>query len=586
MRLHRLRANEAGFHTVEFRPGFNLIVAERTQGSTAKATRNGAGKSTVIELLHFCLGRKGGKGQVPVLEDLKGWQFTLDIELFGTVVSLTRAVDDPKRIAVLGDTARWPVPPTWDEREALFFISAIELTTVLAQELFGLGSEDAAEKYSPTLGSLLGYFSRRGSAGYSEPFKHHGGQQEWDKQVNVSYLLGLHWQDASQWQRLKDEKKQLDQLEKAASSGMLKEMFGSEGGLETERVRLTGEIEEQRARLAAFRVHEDYRSIEIDANEMTEELHRLANASFSDRQAIELYTTSADDETAGGVTSEQITTVYEEAGLLFPQVVSKQLEDVAAFHDAVIANRREYLASEVARLEARLRDREQRIAELDRRRAQRVAVLHTHGALEEFQALQKLFGDQQAELADVEGRIRRLREIAEAKRRYKENTRLLEAGATIRFQELRDQRDQAIRHFNQDTQALYETPGRLVIDLTSTGFRFSVDIEKTRSTGVEHMKIFCFDLTLMQLWGQRTPSPGFLIHDSLLYDGVDERQKALALDLAAREAERLGWQYICSFNTDELPIALLPEDSPARTEPILTLSDASETGMLLGKRFG
>jgi uncharacterized protein YydD (DUF2326 family) len=113
-----------------------------------------------------------------------------------------------------------------------------------------------------------------------------------------------------------------------------------------------------------------------------------------------------------------------------------------------------------------------------------------------------------------------------------------------------------------------------------------VDIEKTRSTGVEHMKIFCFDLTLMQLWGQRTPSPGFLIHDSLLYDGVDERQKALALDLAAREAERLGWQYICSFNTDELPIALLPEDSPARTEPILTLSDASETGMLLGKRFG
>jgi uncharacterized protein YydD (DUF2326 family) len=151
---------------------------------------------------------------------------------------------------------------------------------------------------------------------------------------------------------------------------------------------------------------------------------------------------------------------------------------------------------------------------------------------------------------------------------------------------LRDQRDRAIRFFNDDTQALYESPGRLVIDLTATGFRFSVDIEKTRSTGVEHMKIFCFDLTLMQLWGQGTPSPGFLIHDSLPYDGVDERQKALALDLAAREAKRLGWQYICFFNTDELPVALLPEGSPARADPILTLSDASEAGMLLGKRFG
>jgi hypothetical protein len=112
----------------------------------------------------------------------------------------------------------------------------------------------------------------------------------------------------------------------------------------------------------AFRVHDDYRSIETDANTMTEELHRLANASFSDRQAIELYTASADDETAGGVTSEQIATVYEEAGLLFPQAVSQRLEDVAAFHDAVMANRREYLASEVTRLEARLQMREQRIA--------------------------------------------------------------------------------------------------------------------------------------------------------------------------------------------------------------------------------
>ena len=45
-------------------------------------------------------------------------------------------------------------------------------------------------------------------------------------------------------------------------------------------------------------------------------------------------------------------------------------------------------------------------------------------------------------------------------------------------------------------------PGRLVIDLTQMGFRFSVEIEKSRSTGVEHMKVFCFDLTLMQLWGQ------------------------------------------------------------------------------------
>lgn len=585
MRLVRLRANDSGFHPVEFRPGFNLIVAERTQQSTDKDTRNGAGKSTVIELLHFCLGRKRRSGDAPVLDDLRGWSFTLDVELFGSVVSLTRTVDDPKRISIAGITSRWPVEPTWDEKASLFFVSAPELTTVISQDLFGLGSEEAAGPYSPTLGSLLGYFSRRGSEAYSSPFEHHPKQQEWDKQVNVSFLLGLHWQDASAWQQLKDEKKRLDQLEKAARDGVLEDFLGSEGALETERVRLTSEIEEQQARLVAFRVHEDYRSIEVRANELTEELHQLANANFSDRQAIELYRSSADDETVGGVTTAQIREVYEEAGLYFPDSVSTKLQDVSAFHDAVVANRREYLANEIARLERQLASRHSKITELDGQRAELMVVLHTHGALDEFQALQKLIGDARAQLSDVESRIGRLREIADAKRHYRENLRTLEAEAATRYEELRDQRDQAILCFNRDTQALYETPGRLVIDLTQMGFRFSVEIEKSRSTGVEHMKVFCFDLTLMQLWAERSPNPGFLIHDSLLYDGVDERQKALALDLAAREAERIGWQYICAFNTDELPLSLLPEQSPARVEPILTLTDADEAGMLLGRRF-
>ncbi len=585
MRLVRLHANNAGFHAVQFRPGFNLIVAERTKKSTQKDTRNGAGKSTVIELLHFCLGRKGQAGGVPVVNDLNGWAFTLDIELFGSVVSLTRTVDEPKRIAVAGDTDRWPVPPTWDEKAGMFFVSTTELSTVLSCDLFGLGSDDAADKYSPTLGSLLGYFSRRGSSAYSDPFKHFSNQHEWDKQVNVSFLLGLHWQDASEWQCLKDEKKELDQLERAAKTGLLKELLGSQGALETERVRLTDEIEQHQKRLAAFRVHDDYRSIEIEANLLTEELHRLTNANFSDRQAIELYRSSAQDETAGGVTSEQIRTVYEEAGLLFPTAVSRRLDEVAAFHDAVVANRRDYLANEVTRLEGRLERRERTVAELDAKRAELMAVLQTHGALDEFQSLQRLLGDARALLADIEARIVRLREIGDAKRQYRDNARALESGASVRYEELRDQRDEAIRYFNDNTQALYKTPGRLVIDLSPTGFRFSVEIEKARSTGVEHMKIFCFDLTLMQLWSQRHPNPGFLIHDSLLYDGVDERQKALALDLAAREADRVGWQYVCAFNTDELPVDLLPAHSPARTEPILTLSDASEDGMLLGRRF-
>jgi len=36
--------------------------------------------------------------------------------------------------------------------------------------------------------------------------------------------------------------------------------------------------------------------------------------------------------------------------------------------------------------------------------------------------------------------------------------------------------------------------------------------------------------------------PGFLVHDSTLFADVDERQKAQALELAAREASTKGFQ--------------------------------------------
>ena len=585
MRFLRLRANQSTFHEVAFRSGFNIVVAERTKESTRKDSRNGLGKSTFIELIHFCLGKGARKGQVPVVDDLKGWAFTLDLELFGERVALTRSVDDPKRVSVAGKFARWPAKPSWDSDASAFFVSVAELRDVVACDFFGLGTEEASTKYSPTLGSLLGYFSRRGRDAYSSPFEHHRKQLEWDKQVNVAFLLALNWQDAAAWQELKDEKKVLDQLGRAVKDVTLPDYLGTEGALETERVRLAEAIAEQERRLATFRVHEDYRNIETEANVLTERLHQLANANFSDRQSLELYRSTTDEEAASTVTRQQLEEVFDEVNMHFPELVSRRLDEVAEFHERVIANRREYLLTEIGRLERAIQDREAEISRHDERRAKLLTVLRTHGALDEFQQLQARLADARGALRDVEARIERLREFTEAKARHAYKMRELETTARQRYEELREQRDTAIRYFNSNTESLYKTPGRLIIDITSTGFRFGVEIERARSAGVSNMKVFCFDLTLMQLWAERSPNPGFVIHDSLLYDGVDERQKALAVDRAAREAERLGWQYICTFNSDEYPEQLLPTDSPARTEPIVTLTDATADGMLLGRHF-
>ena len=130
-----------------------------------------------------------------------------------------------------------------------------------------------------------------------------------------------------------------------------------------------------------------------------------------------------------------------------------------------------------------------------------------------------------------------------------------------------------------------KAPGVLSIDVSKTGFKFGVSIERSGSHGISNMKIFCYDLTLAQIWAQKQPSPGFLIHDSILFADVDERQKALALELAAKESERLDFQYICTMNSDTIPRNDFSKSFAFDNYVRLKLSDATNDGGLLGTRF-
>ncbi|WP_299551137.1 DUF2326 domain-containing protein [uncultured Tateyamaria sp.] len=146
--------------------------------------------------------------------------------------------------------------------------------------------------------------------------------------------------------------------------------------------------------------------------------------------------------------------------------------------------------------------------------------------------------------------------------------------------------EEAILVFENLSNALYEQAGNLEIGATDNGPTFDVTIESQRSKGINNMQIFCFDLMLAELATKRGLGPGFLVHDSHLFDGVDERQVAKALQLGATHAERVGFQYIVTMNSDVLPNDGFQENfdvwqhvNPTR------LNDEEETGGLFGLRF-
>ena len=134
-------------------------------------------------------------------------------------------------------------------------------------------------------------------------------------------------------------------------------------------------------------------------------------------------------------------------------------------------------------------------------------------------------------------------------------------------------------------QALYSRPGELVVDVVDGGYKFNVEIERQDSQGVEQMKVFCYDLTIATLWAGRNAGPGFLIHDSTIFADVDERQKAHALELAARTAEANGFQYICCLNSDGVPATDFTKGFDLQPHVRIELTDEGQAGGLLGIRY-
>jgi uncharacterized protein YydD (DUF2326 family) len=153
------------------------------------------------------------------------------------------------------------------------------------------------------------------------------------------------------------------------------------------------------------------------------------------------------------------------------------------------------------------------------------------------------------------------------------------------FSEQNQKLSEAILAFEETSMQLYESAGSMTVKGTPNGPVFQFPMQGSRSKGIKNMQIFCFDMMLMRLCAKRGIGPGFLIHDSHLFDGVDGRQVISALKIGADTANDLGFQYIVTMNEDD---AFKEEtdgfDLGEYVLPVV-LTDAKEDGGLFGFRF-
>lgn len=149
--IHRIFSNLPTFKELEFKPGLNMLVAQKEAGASDKQTRNRAGKTSLIEIIHFLTGAKAEKGSLFRSVALANKSFGMSFDLGGQTIAIERSGHQKSKVHVEGA----------DFLTGKTHLSNSEWTELLGEKMFGLHSIPVVDGRAPTFRSLLAYFVRR-----------------------------------------------------------------------------------------------------------------------------------------------------------------------------------------------------------------------------------------------------------------------------------------------------------------------------------------------------------------------------------------------------------------------------------------
>lgn len=573
--LIRLSANRAEFKPVVFKPGFNAIVAERAPDSTDQDSRNARGKSTLLSILNYVLGGSFDK-KMQTLAD-EQWEFTLELQLFGGTVSATRALASGKRLAITatGD-ARAIVAPYLVEGQ----ISVDEWKELLGLGLFRLEPSEEKVTGGISVRTLLSYVIRTDAP--KDPLKIVAMQSATSSREHIAFLLDLDWNVILELANVEKGLQQLKTITAAARDGLVTTLR-PESDLALERATLLNELEEWEGRIAGFSVLEDPNFLVERADELTAQISMLRDDAVIDRRMHALYVSSLTDATDVSVNTIDVETLFAAAGAVLADGFKRQARDVAAFHSSLLTNRRAFLHAEIENLNDRIARRKAELSRLDEQRAGTLGTLDAGGALEELNAFRSELASVQARLAAIDLQIEQSRELVSTREDLKLEQSTLRKRASEQLANSRQKLDYVGAQFGHKMRRLYGKDAALIVEVDNAGYKFTVRVPGSGSSGVDRMKLFCFDLTLLEEGAASARHPDFLVHDSVVFDGVDPRQLANALRFAQEMVQVTGGQYICTINSNDIPPDVL-EESWFKDGIARSILD-TEVGGLLGRDF-
>lgn len=601
MRLMRLYSNKENiFKTLVFNSGVNAIVGtvreeSKSSGDDKKHSHN-LGKSTLAKVIDFCLICDHQKHFLLSVEQLKEFEFYLEIYLNDShpketpeYLTICRTVRNPSKISFKKHASPNQdflglMPDEW---------SAYQLSLKEARKyLEGLLSLKFLKGYSYR--KFLAYLLRTQSD-FTDVFKLNKNSRLRDKDWKpiLSRLLGFNdellirlYTKTDEIKSLKEEIKLRKKINRVDHKG-LSEIEAQIAFIETQ----ISNAEIALSKLD-FR-NEDKESIRklvdnIDDNivSLNSQLYLLEGRKQRLEDSLKPTRILFNTKEAGEL--------FKEAGVFFAEQLKKDFNQLIKFNEAINQERNEYLANDLEKTNARIVSIQSRLTELNQERSDRLSFLNEKEIFEKYKQTSAFLDKNRADLILLEQQKDVIEELFNANANLIEEKQARDDLVQSIEQDLsykvrNDSNSQFIKirdYFVSIIMKVVAEQAIIKVEQNKDGY-IDFDayfenqgIKNHKDKGTSFKKLLCiaFDMAIARYYAEQGYSL-FIYHDGIL-ESLDNNPKRNLLNVI-REYSQFGIQHFITLLSDE--VVTLADEGVQPDEIILELNDAKDNSGRLFK---
>ena len=536
---------------IPFHKGLNLIVDETPSGETL--TGNNVGKTTVLRLVDFCLGRDGSVVFKDPESKREVYQLVKDYLIDNKIIITLTLVDDldnPQRQIEVSRN----FPP---RKESICKINGEDISKIDFENRLGDVIFPSIKVEKPTFRQIIAHNVRYEDTRLNNTLDILNSFTKLEEYETLYlFLFGCDYDEGSRREELlaniKSESNYMKRLEKHGTKNSYKVALQD----------IDREIAKLEQKKSSLNINPQLDQDLVELTSVKEELNSISSAITSLRIRRDVIQESINDfnQQRFDVDMVQLQLVYKQAAALIP-TIQHTFEEMVSYHNKMLANRARFIEEEIPALDEKIAHLQTSFASLREKERYLTEKVTASDTFEELEKVINALNEQYTRKGEYGAILSQIESVEEAMNKFNEDLKNIDDG--LFSTDFKSKVDEQLSKFNdifsEISDELYDERYSVKEDVIRNAkgqsvYKFSI-IGTNLSSGKKQGEISCFDIAYTLFADQESiPCLHFILNDKkeLMHDN----QLVKLAEIANRE----NIQFVASILEDKLPAELRNDD--------------------------